>query len=179
MREEITEKLVIVKTPKKITMYVAEDGTKFQDKQDCICYELKPKWNNWLEKFDVKEIESENSSTDTIAFMYHKEYDSEIREFLKAYSKYYKYAKDGKIYPRYLGNLTISVLGHVENEINKKEFIDKEIYKFNVYYDEGDIDYEYGTYEVEFLGWEEESSKLHEKIQELEKIFGKKFIINN
>lgn len=177
MKEENIEE--VVKTSRKITMYVAEDGTRFRDKHDCMCHELKPKWDNWLEKFDVEEIESEDSSADTIMFKYYKEHDSEIREFLKAYSRYYKSGKDGKIYPRYLGNVPISTLGNVENEIDKKEFIDKETYKFNVYYDEGDADYEFGTYEVEFLGWEEESAKLQERIQELEKMFGKKFVIND
>ena len=176
MREKITEKVKVVKKQEKITTYVAEDGTEFQNKDACICHELKPKWDNWIEKFNVKEIESENSSTDTIIFKYHKEYDSEIREFLKAFSRYYKYDKDGKIYSRYLTNITTRDLENAENEINKKEFIDKEIYKFNVYYDEGDVDYDYGTYEVEFLDWEEELAKIQERIQKLEKIFEKKFI---
>lgn len=175
MKEEITKK--VVKTQEKITMYVAEDGRKFKDKEDCICYELKQKWNKWLEKFDVKEIESENSSTDTITFRYQKEYDGEIREFLKAYSEYYKGDKGSKIYPRYLGNISSRTLENVKNDIDEKEFIDKEVYKFNVYYDEGDPDYEWGTYEVEFSGWEEESAKLRERIQELEEIFGKKFTV--
>lgn len=177
MKEEITEK--VVTTQKKITMYVAEDGTVFQDKDDCICYELTSKWDKWFEKFDVKEIESENSSTDTITFRYQKEYDGEIREFLKAHSRYCKWDKDGKIYPRCLENISSGTLKNAEKEIDKKEFIDKEIYKFNVYYDEGDPDYEWGTYEVEFLGWEDEAVKLQEKIQEIEKIFGKKFVLNN
>lgn len=179
MKEEITEK--VVKTQEKITMYVAEDGRKFKDKDDCICYELKQKWDKWLEKFDVKEkeIESENSPTDTITFRYHKEYDGEIREFLKAYSEYCKWDKDGKIYPRCLENISSSALKNVEKEIDKKEFIDKEIYKFNVYYDEGDPDYEWGTYEVEFLGWEEELANLQERIQEIEKTYGKKFVFKD
>ena len=175
MKEEVVDK--VIKTQQKITMYVAEDGRKFKDKEDCICYELKQKWDKWLEKFDVKEIESENSSTDTITFRYQKEYDGEIREFLKAYSEYYKGDKGGKIYPRYLNNISSRTLENAENDIDEKEFVDKEVYKFNIYYDEGDVDYEWGTYEVEFSGWKEESAKLRERIQELEKIFGKKFTI--
>ena len=175
MKEEVVDK--VIKTQQKITMYVAEDGRKFKDKEDCICYELKQKWDKWLEKFDVKEIESENSSTDTITFRYQKEYDGEIREFLKAYSEYYKGDKGGKIYQRYLNNISSRTLENAENDIDEKEFVDKEVYKFNIYYDEGDVDYEWGTYEVEFSGWKEESAKLRERIQELEKIFGKKFTI--
>lgn len=172
MKEKTVEK--VWEVTKKVTSYIAEDGTEFERHEDCEKYEDEIKLNKYWKKYDVRKTYvptfiAGDSCGHGISFRFTEDgSEDEIKELINIFRNYEISLKDDRMiinwtYVLYnVRDEEMSVHFHVPLEKDKR-------YLFYFVWKINDDDYDY--YSMELVSEEKARNSLKEEIREFKKMF--------